>query len=85
MLAALYNRERAHLKAISQEYSDSSSCVKEAHQIAFSELLIYITGTKKCNEDSSTMFRLADLTKMYKEGLEQLGVESSKAVDGQVH
>ena len=73
----MYNRERAHLKAISQEYSDSSSCIKEAHPIAFSELLIYITETKNCNEDSSTMFRLADLTKMYKEGLEQLGVESS--------
>jgi len=52
-LAAFYNRERAHLKAISQEHSDSSLCVKKAHSIALSELLIYITETKQSNEDST--------------------------------
>ena len=77
-LAALYNRKRAYLKAIGQEHSDESSCSKEAYPLAFSELLIYINETKSNREGtSSVVFKLADLTKIYKERLEQLGVQSS--------
>ena len=77
-LAALYNRKRAYLKAIGQEHSDASSCSKEAYPLAFSELLIYINETKSNREGTSpVMFKLADLTKIYKERLEQLGVQSS--------
>jgi len=76
-LAALYNRKRAYLKAIDQEHSDETSCSKEAHPLAFSELLVYINETKHNREGTSlVMFKLADLAKIYKERLEQLGVES---------
>ena len=74
-LAALYNRKRAYLKAIGQEHSEESSCSKEAYPLAFSELLIYINESKN-NRESPVTFRLAYLTKIYKERLEQLGMES---------
>ena len=75
-LAALYNRKRAYLKAIGQEHSGESSCNKEAYPLAFSELLIYINESKNNREGTSPVtFRLADLTKIYKERLEQLSVE----------
>ena len=75
-LVSLYNRERTYLKAISQEQSDQSSCGKEAYPLPFSELMIYITETKNANEGTSpTIFRLADLIKIYRERLEEIGVE----------
>ena len=74
-LEALYNRKRAYLKAIGQEHSEESSCSKEAYPLAFSELLIYINESKN-NRESPVTFRLAYLTKIYKERLEQLGMES---------
>ena len=65
-------------KTIGQEHSDESSCSKEAYSLAFSELLIYINETKSNREGTSpVVFKLADLTKIYKERLEQLGVQSS--------
>lgn len=75
-LVALYNRKRAYLKALSQKQSDQSSPGKEVYPLAFSELVIYITETRNASEGTSpAIFRLADLTKVYKERLEQLGVE----------
>lgn len=76
-LAALYNRERAYLKSSSQEHSNQSSCDDEVYPLAFPELLIYITETKNASEATSpAIFKLADLTLIYKERLKQLGVES---------
>lgn len=38
---------------------------------------MYITGTSKTSEgESPALFRLADLTRIYKERLEQLRIES---------
>lgn len=50
---------------------------KEAHPIAFSELVSYICETKIASEESKPpIFRLADLVHLYKERLERLGSEA---------
>ena len=50
---------------------------EEAYPLAFIQLLDYIYESKHSREGTSPVtFRLADLTKIYKERLEQLGVES---------
>ena len=78
-LAALYNRERAHRNA--EEYKNSANGFdkKDAHPIAFSELVTYICEMKLSSKDTDppTIFRLADLISLYKEGLEQLGFEGA--------
>lgn len=64
-LSTFYNRSRA------QETSQSNAD-GVLHGIALAEILAYINEEK--NENSVTVFKLADLVKMYSNRLEQLGV-----------
>ena len=74
-LVALYNRERAYLKV--QEQEKAKEHWKEAYPIAFSELVTYITEMKNASDSRDPhIFKLANLTMLYKQRLEQLGVES---------
>ena len=73
-LVALYNEERAYLKAKEQEKAQEHW--KEAYPIAFSELVTYISEMKNASDSRDpVIFKLADLTTLYKQRLEQLGVE----------
>ena len=72
-LTMLYNKERAHLSAIKKQ-SHGQSREKEIFPLVFSELLAYIVETKTSAE-GPVIFNLADLTRMYKERLNQFGVQ----------
>ncbi|KAK6167165.1 hypothetical protein SNE40_021260 [Patella caerulea] len=72
-LVPLYNRERAYIKVRKQEKTQEHC--KEAYPIAFSELVTYICEMKNSSDSREpSIFKLADLTKLYKQRLEQLGV-----------
>ena len=58
-LTALYNRERAHLAAITRR-EKAQSREQEIYPLVFSELLAYTVETKTSN-DSSVVFKLAEL------------------------
>ena len=74
-LVALYNKEGAYLKAKEQEKAQEHW--KEAYPIAFSKLVTYISEMKNASDSRDPLiFKLADLTTLYKQRLEQLGVES---------
>ena len=74
-LVALYNQERACLKV--QEQQKAGEHWKEAYPIAFSKLVTYISGMKNASDSRDPLiFKLADLTILYNQRLEQLGVES---------
>ena len=74
-LLALYNQGRAYLKVQEQEKAEEHW--KEAYSIVFSELVTYITEKKNASDSRDPLiFKLADLTMLYKQRLEQLGVES---------
>ena len=66
------------MKVHKQQKSDEQH-LTEVYPIAFSELVTYIYE-KKVESDSATprSFKLAELTMMYKERLEQLGVDLPK-------
>ena len=69
-LTVLYNKERAHLSAISQGQSRDN----EILPLVFSELLAYIVGTKTTTE-GPVVFKLADLIRLYEERLNQFGIQ----------
>ena len=71
-LIGLYNRERAYLTSIEDEYKLDKSLREEIYPLAFSELLAYITETRR--SDGPTDFRLAVLVNLFKQRLEQLGL-----------
>ena len=71
-LIGLYNRERAYLTSIEDEYKPDKSLRKEGYPLAFSELLPYIAETRR--SDGPTDFRLAVLVNLFKQRLEQLGL-----------
>lgn len=48
---------------------------QDAYPLAFSELVVYIVETKS-NSDTPIIFRLADMVTLYRQRLEQLGVET---------
>lgn len=74
-LVALYNRQRDFLRA--QEQEKAQEHWKEAYPIAFSELVTHISEIKASSDGTDPpIFKLADLTTLYKQQLEQLGVES---------
>lgn len=74
-LVALYNKERDYLRVQEQERAQENW--KEAYPIAFSELVTHISEIKAASDGTDPpIFRLADLTTLYKQRLEQLGVES---------
>ena len=74
-LVALYNEERPYLKEKEQEKAQEHW--KEAYPIAFSKLVTYISEMKNDSDSRDPLiFKLADLTTLYKQRLEQLSVES---------
>lgn len=77
-LVGLYNKERAHLHAEQQKQAASVEPGKaEAYPIAFSELVTYIIETKSASESSAPpVFRLADMCTLYRQRLEQLGIDN---------
>ena len=76
-LVALYNRERAHLNELKELIKAEEMERNAAYPIAFSELVTYITETKvACESSDPPIFRLCDLCLLYRERLEQLGIES---------
>ena len=74
-LAALYNKERAHLSAIKKQTQEQQN-EKEIIPLVFSELLAYIVETKASTE-GPVVFKLADLTKLYKERLDQFEIKQT--------
>ena len=75
-LAALYNKERAYLTVLENEKKCLGSLPeKDVYPLVFSEVLTYIVETKT-SSDSPTIFRLADLVSLYKQRLEQLGIDA---------
>ena len=70
----LHNRARA-LDRAGQE----KDCEAHLHGIALAELVAFMEDLQK--EDIAPVFKLTDLTQMYKNRLEQLGV----VVDGRIH
>lgn len=76
-LANLYNRERAHQNIQEQEKVQAhNQKFKDAYPIAFAELITYITELKAVPYNSDPkIFKLADLATLYRQRLEQLGVQ----------
>ena len=74
-LTGLYNRERAYLTKVENEKKSQRSLETEVYPLAFSELVTYMAETKASSEGPS-IFRLADMHSLYKQRLQQLGVES---------
>ena len=72
-LAALYNKEKTHLSRNASSMEEESS--SNIYPIVFSELLAYMTEAK-LNSEGPTVFRLAELVDLYKQRLQQLGVEA---------
>lgn len=73
-LASLYNKVRSHLST--QEGSaNSNDAEKTCCAIAFSELITYIIESCNSTEGPHT-FRLVDLVQLYKQRVEQLGIDS---------
>ena len=76
-LVALYNHERAHLHELKELKKIEEMERNAVYPIAFSELVTYITETKgACESSNPLIFRLCDLCLLYRERLEQLGIES---------
>ena len=76
-LSALYNRERAELRAKEQSTCEGILPKREAYAIAFSELVTFITESKTATsaDDGAVRFKMAELVKLYGQRLEQLGVD----------
>ena len=74
-MVALYNKERDYLRV--QEQESAQEHWKEVYPIAFSELVTHICGKKMSSDGTDPpIFKLSDLTKLYKQRLKQLGVDS---------
>ena len=73
-LTNLYNRETSHLKSL-----EKSSCRSEAeadvYPLVLSELVKYMVETSLSLEGPA-IFPLADISQMYAQWLEQLGIDS---------
>lgn len=73
-LTGLYNRERDHLRNIEKQ-KQCHDIEPQPYPLAFSELVTYIMETKS-NSEGPSIFRLADLVSLYKQRLQQLGLEA---------
>lgn len=71
-LATLYNRERAFLRNVEKMKQSEN---QDVYPLAFSELVTYIVETKSSSEGPA-IFRLADMLNLYKQHLEQLGLQT---------
>ena len=71
-LAALYNKEKAHLSRTASSKEQNSS--PDVYPLAFSELITYMTEAK-LNSEGHTVFILAEMASLYKQWLQQLGVQ----------
>eukprot|EP00745_Piridium_sociabile_P026549 TRINITY_DN4240_c0_g1_i3.p1 TRINITY_DN4240_c0_g1~~TRINITY_DN4240_c0_g1_i3.p1 ORF type:complete len:1496 (-),score=398.92 TRINITY_DN4240_c0_g1_i3:837-5324(-) len=75
-LAALYNRKRAYLNTQRQKETEEVLQGKEAYPMAFSEMLTYINEMKTASLSGPLTFLLSELCGLYKDRLEQLGIDS---------
>ena len=76
-LTGLYNRKKSHLRTLKKESSQQTET--DILPLVLSELVNYILETCR-SSDGPTIFRLADMTNLYQQRLEQLGVNSSGRV-----
>lgn len=74
-LVALYNRERAFLNVQKQKNAEDTLQRQDVYPMAFSELVTYIIESENESSDPP-IFRLGDLCSLYRERLDQLGIES---------
>ena len=72
-LARLYNRERSHLTELVKEQFDCEEV--NVYPLVLSELVNYIVKTS-LSSDGSAIFPLADISQLYQQRLEQLGIVS---------
>ena len=73
-LSGLYNRERSHLKPLGKESSESER-EQNMLPLVISELVNYIVETS-LSSDGPAVFHLTDMSNLYQQRLEQLGVNS---------
>lgn len=72
-LVALYNKEKAHLTQTVNNKNLRST--PDVHPLVFSELITYMTEARISSEGPK-VFRLAEMVCLYKQRLQQLGVQS---------
>ena len=68
-MTGLFNRYKQHVNRCNYLYPENSN-----ESIALAELVAYIEETRAENIDDFAFFKLADLARLYKTRLEQLGV-----------
>ena len=74
-LTALYNKKKTYLLTIENQDDRELSQEREVYPFVFSELLIYLLGTKT-SSDNPVVFLLADLVSLSKQRFEQLGMKT---------
>ena len=80
-LVGLYNRERAH-RLVEKQFQEGLQ--QDVYPLAFfSEIITYIVETKSSKEGPSIL-RLADMVQLYKQRLEQLGIEKPDVISTRV-
>ena len=72
-LVALYNKAA---RTVENEESRERRLKRECHGIALAQLIDYIDESKNNDEGVVPFFKLSDLTKLYTERLQSLGVDS---------
>ena len=73
-LTDLCNSERSHLRGLEKQSSQSEP-EPDIFPLVLSELVSYIVETS-LSSDGPVVFHLADMSKLYQQRLEQLGVNS---------
>ena len=73
-LITLYNRERSHLRKLEKSAS-AAKHEQDIYPLVLSELVTYIFETS-IHSEGPTTFRLADMSHLYQQRLEQLGIDS---------
>ena len=72
-LAALYNRERSHLRSLEKD-SHQTKHEPDTYPLVLSELVNYMIETSR-QSDEPTRFPLSDISQLYQQRLAQLGID----------
>lgn len=75
-MVELYNRERAHLRTLTQEQGQETVSGHEVYALAFSELVTYTMETFVSWDTTPAIFQPADLARLYKQHIELSGLKS---------
>lgn len=78
-LAKLYNDKRAFERSLVETDFESTS-LQVAHSVAFAQLVVYIDEIRSITT-VSPVFKLADLSKLYTQRLQQMGVDITARVN----